>query len=422
MSNCSVNEAAYDEVRLEIQTLGMFAVSCDGSTVRASAGRSKVWLMLAYLICNRHREVSRDELIRLLSEEADDGDPIRMLRNARWNARRMLAPISAKLGCELIVNIGGAFGWNAEVPVAVDAEELEAMCEAANDADNDSERKKYLLRAVELYRGSFLSAFGGSFWVSRLAAYYQNLYLDAVKRLVPLLGADEAADAAELCREALRISPYDEALCRCLMQALTEMGDYGGVDAVYRQMRRHLSEELGVLPERQTLETYQRAASRMDSGLLAPDAIRVQLREEAAPRGAMICDYASFRLLYRAEARSADRRGDAIHIALLTISGKGGKPLSGRSLTWAMNQLEAEIAATLRTGDVAASCSASQYLVMLLQANEENAKMVCDRLICAFEREHPNAAANVSAVVLPLEPLQTLPEGRVQSNWRYSTK
>ncbi|MBR3561155.1 MAG: hypothetical protein IKN81_06495 [Oscillospiraceae bacterium] len=411
-----------DEDRLHIQTLGLFAISCAGNTVTANAGRSKAWLMVAYLICNRHRKVSRDELIRLLSEDADSGDPIRMLRNTRWNARRAIEPISSELGCELIVNADGTFGWNPDVPITVDAEELEALYKAANAAGNDKERKNLLSKAVKLYRGCFLSSFGGSFWVSRLVAYYQNLYLDAVKQLLPLLGSDEASGAVELSREALRISPYDEALCRHLMRALTELGDYGGVDAVYRQMRRHLSEELGVLPERQTLEAYQKATSRMGSGLLAPDALRVQLREEAAPKGAMICDYASFRLLYRAEARSADRRGDAIHIALLTISGKGGKPLSGRSLTWAMKQLEAQIAKTLRTGDVAASCSASQYLVMLLQTNEENAKMVCDRLIDAFERDHPNAAANVSAVVLPLEPLQTMPEGRIHSNWQYSTK
>lgn len=410
------------EKRLSIRMLGKLSVSCEDVTIAASDSRSKAWLMLAYLICNRNRPVSSEELSNILSDGADSGDPIRMLRNARWNIRRALAPISSALDCELIVNLDGTFGWNPNVSVTLDAEEMETLCAAAENAESDEERKRLLSAAAALYCGSFLGLFGNFFWVSRLAVYYQNLYLNAVNQLLSLLGRDEAAEAVELCRAALRISPYDEELSRRLMRALTDLGDCEGADAVYQQLRARLSEDLGVLPEQQTFAAHQQIANRVGSRLLAPDTIRDQLREENAAGGAMICDYTSFRLLYRAEARSAGRRGDAIHIALISLTGKGGKKLSPRSMKWAMNRLGAEIAKTLRTGDIAANCSASQYLIMLLQANEENAKMVCERLTRTFEREHPDAAATIGAVVFPLEPLQAMAKDTARESWQYFTK
>lgn len=407
---------------LSVRMFGELSISCGPEKAFASDGRSKAWLMVAYLVYNRQRTISREELIQLLGNGKETGDPIRMLRNARWNARRAVEEISSAVGHELIINDNGAIGWSEEVSVTLDAEEMETLCARADETQDDEERKRLLFDAIECYSGEFLHLFGDSFWVSHLAAYYQNRYLEAVRRLLPLLGSGDAMKIAEICRAALRVAPYDEELHRYLMHALTDMGDAEGAEAVYQQLRERLSEDLGIMPEHQTFAAYQRSVDRTGNRLMAPDTIQEQLREEDAEGGAMVCDYTAFRLLYRAEARSVSRRGDAIHIALLTVSGKGGKKLSQRSLKWAMNRLEAEISKTLRTGDVAASCSASQYLVMLLQANEENSRMVCDRLIRAFERDHPETTAVISATVLPLEPLQTSEEGSPRRNWNYRTK
>lgn len=406
-----------ERTQLKVRALGGLTLTFEGEAVDAGDIRSKGWLMLAYLICNRSRTVSREELIQLLSDDTGGGDPVRMLRNARWSVRRALEPISGKLGCDLLVGSGGSFGLNPELDVLLDTEELEALCRGKVPHE---ERRGRLLEATKLYRGAFLPMFDGVYWVSTLSAYYQNLYLDAVRELLPLLGPEDASLGVSLCRDALRAAPYDEPLCRALMGFLTALGDAAGADEVYRRLRRDLTEELGVLPEPETAEIHRRAVSR--SGTLEPDALHDLLREPEAAKGAMICDYEAFRLLYWAEARSAGRRGDAIHIALLTVTGRRGKPLPKRSLSWAMGELERLISTTLRSGDVAASCSASQYLVMLLQANEENARMACDRVIRAFERTHPSTSARVNAVVLPLEPLQTLTEGRLRSNWAKQPK
>ena len=56
--------------KIVITMLGGFTMSCAGRSVSDSAGRiHQVWNLLEYLIVNREREVSRDELSEILWDE-----------------------------------------------------------------------------------------------------------------------------------------------------------------------------------------------------------------------------------------------------------------------------------------------------------------------------------------------------------------
>lgn len=143
--------------------------------------------------------------------------------------------------------------------------------------------------------------------------------------------------------------------------------------------------------------------------------IQRQLNQHTQPEGALICDYSMFQMFYQAEARAVDRRGDAIHIGILTVEGKNGKSLSPANRERAMAQLEKQIGKTLRIGDVAAACSMSQYLIMLVQANYEDSAMVVRRVASAFSRNYPRSNAKISVAVLPLE--ASLPLTASERKW-----
>jgi hypothetical protein len=49
-------------------------------------------------------------------------------------------------------------------------------------------------------------------------------------------------------------------------------------------------------------------------------------------------------------------------------------------------------------------CSASQYILMLPQANYENSCKVCERVIKTFTRQYPHSPARLRYAVQPLEP------------------
>ena len=210
-----------------------------------------------------------------------------------------------------------------------------------------------------------------------------------------------------MCRTVLRVAPYHEEVYQHLMCSLMALDDFKKAAVAYEEMREVLSSNLGIMPNEESQAIYQEILPNINTQVLTMDMIREQLREKDPPSGALICDYAFFKLFYQAEARSVARRGDAVHVGVLSVMGEDGKELPQRSLERAMENLRTQVQNGLRRGDVASRCSASQYVLMLLQANYENSCMVCDRIARSFARAHPHSPARIHCTVLPLEPLQT---------------
>jgi len=395
-----------DKTSVQVRMLGDFSIACGDRIAGGTGSRSrKVWLLLAYLICTRGKMTARDDLIRVAGGGEKNVDPGAALRALLWRARRELEPLTEALGDELVVSRGGSWGWNPDVETALDAEEFERLCREARTPEDREKKLAAYEEALALWKGEFLEKFAMEEWVRPLNVYYRNLFLDALDEAVPLLNEKGDCEySVRLCREALKLEPYHERLYQLLMRSLAAQGDFDGAARTYEDLRKLLGDEMGVMPSNETRMIYQEILHHTDDRRLSLEAIREQLHEQDPEGGALICDYAAFKLYYQAEARSASRRGDAIHIGILSVEGADGAALSKRSLDHAMNRLGDQIRESLRVGDVAARCSATQYVIMLVQANYENSEMVCTRVRQAFARNNPRSPARIDSTVLPLEP------------------
>lgn len=388
---------------IEVQMLGGLSVSCCGIVVDEQNNRSrKVKDLLAYLLYYHGRMIPVEELVNILGGQHRNAAPIAAFRTMLYRARRALEPIQSMVDRPLIVTQNGMCGWNPEITLEQDTEQFETMCRA--DIPDGPEAVAYHRRILELYQGDFLRGLESEQWVEPLAEYYRSLYLAEVEAAAPVLIENGFASCAEdYCREALYQAPYQEALCRWLMRARAAQDDRRGAAAAYEALRAQLYEDLGVVPEEETQQVYW-SIMHNEEGTLTPEGIRAQLREYSLPAGVFVCDYSLFKLFYQAEARAAARRGDAIHIGVLSVLAQEGKVLSAHGLERAMDQLAIQIQKNLRTGDIASCCSPSQYILMLVQANYENSKLVCDRVVQAFTRTHPRSPVKIKAIVFPLEP------------------
>ena len=139
------------------------------------------------------------------------------------------------------------------------------------------------------------------------------------------------------------------------------------------------------------------------------DEVLEHLQEPDTKTGAMECDYDYFKVLCFAESRAMERSGHATHIALLSLTSEGDKPLSKRSLSRVMDQLGVSLRHNLRRGDTISRCSLSQYIIMLPKANYEDSCMVCRRIIAAFTKAHPYISAKINYMVQPLNPSICVP-------------
>lgn len=392
---------------LKVRMLGEFSITLGDIRIDESANRSrKVWLLLAYLIYHRDRIVPQEELIGQLWENEKSENPGGAMKTTLWRARQILEPFGPSAGHELIIRKGSGYGWNPDILTEVDAEQFETLCRGMLPADEEA-REEDLRKALALYRGDFLGKLSAEPWAEPITAYYHNLYINTALEVLSLLKKGECAqEAVDLCRAVLRTAPYHEGLYQYLMHGLMELGDFKKAASVYEEMRELLFSNLGIMPNEESQTLYQEILQNVSTQLLSTDMIREQLREKDPPSGALICDYSFFKLFYQAEARSAARRGDAIHVGVLSVIGADGKELPQRALERAMENLRTQVQGGLRRGDVASRCSASQYVLLLLQANYENSYMVCERIARAFAQAHPRSPAHIHCAVLPLEPLQ----------------
>lgn len=392
---------------LYVTMLGSFSIQSGQNTVDEHSNRmKKVWLLLAYLIYSRKRRVTQNDLLDVI-RGADSGevdDPAGRLKALLYRSRGMLDGLYEGAGHHLIQRQNGAYCWNSQAELILDAEEFDRLCKAAAAAATAEEKLELYRQAMPLYQGDFLPKLSMEPWVMPINAYYHQLYLSAANEALSLMeNAACWAEAASLCAQALKIEPYSEELYRHLMRCRMEQGDRAGALLAYEQMTQLLFDTFGVMPSEESRQLYRKANRLVNDQTVAMDTVSEQLQETHA-QGAMYCEYDFFRFLYQAQARAIARSGEVVHIALLSLYDCNRQALPRKSLDRAMDNLQDLLLQSLRKGDVVCRCSVSQMLIMLPQANYENSCAVCQRLIKAFYRQYPHSPAQVHYHVRLLEP------------------
>ena len=394
---------------LKVTMLGTFSLTLGDNRLDDGSNRmKKVWLLLAYLICSRGSRPSQDSLLTLLQGGSDDGaDPAGRLKTMLYRVRNMLNQLDPDAGHSWITRQSGTYVWDAALPMELDIDLFEALCKEAAAITEPALRLERYRQALALYRGDFLPKLAMEPWVMPLNTYYHRLYLEAVHAALTLMEeAGQWQDAADLCNQALQIEPYSEELYQHRMQCHLALEDRAAALHTYEQLSEMLFSNFGVMPADLSRELYRRASSASSGAVMPVDSLREQLKEINASRGALFCEYDFFRMLYQLQARAIARSGDSIHIALFSVRGVGGKELSRRSLSTAVDNLQQLICDNLRQGDVVTRCSASQLIIMLPQANYENSCLVCQRLLRAFGRQYPHSPVSIHYSVQPLEPVE----------------
>lgn len=392
---------------IRVTMLGNFSIRGGDAFLDEHTNRmKKVWLLLAYLIYSRNARTTQDHFLSVVqgADNTEVEDPAGRLKALFYRARAMLSDLYPGAGHDLIQRKNGTYGWNTEIPLVLDVEEFDRLCSAAELAEEEEQLQLYQ-QALALYGGDFLPKQSMEPWAMPIAAYYHQMYLNAVGRVLSILSRRQAwTESAALCAKALKIEPYSEELYQHLMRCRLGLGDRTGVQNAYQEMSELLFDTFGVMPSDESRELYRQASRQTNDQTVAIGTVEQQLQETEGANGAVYCEYDFFRFHYRVQARSIERTGEEYHMALLSLHGADGQKLSRRSLDRAMDNLQEILLSSLRKGDVVSRCSISQFVVMLPRANYENSKTVCTRLIKAFNRQYPHSPATIHAGVQPLVP------------------
>jgi DNA-binding SARP family transcriptional activator len=374
-----------DQVHLNIETLGGFAIICGENRLTEQVKKSsKVWKLIQYLIAHRHKSVPQDELMEKFCDDEAVGNPGSALRTMVYRARAALAKGGLPFADDVILAKSGGYAWNNAIQCVVDAEELDRLSRKANATVDEKERLELLLQATALYRADFLPNSSGEMWVISLARWYRSIYMSCVHGALELLsGAKRNDEAEELCSKALQIDPFDEKILEHHLRSLMAQGKNMEALEEYKRMESMFFDVLGVNFSENLRTLYANIQHPQLKAGISLEAMLENWSDGADFPGAFYCDLSVFKTLFQIESRSVPRSGRTAYIVRFDTKHEPGVKGGG-----VMKQLGLAIPHNLRMGDLFTRASPHQYILMLHSLTYEDCKMLIDRIMHELDAKY----------------------------------
>lgn len=383
---------------LQITMLGGFSLAYpNGASIDYQSNRSnKLWMVLAYLLTHRGKQITQDELIEILWADEEIDNPANTLKTLRHRLCSMLDGLGNMPGKEMIRYNHGIYAWNEEVDCMIDIDQFSTYCALAEQEQDSQQKVSYYINAIEYYGGDFLPKLASEMWVMSTHAYYHAEYLRVVKKCIALLQETKRYyEIITICQKAVVIEPYDEDLHRELIQALVHTGARQSALSHYEKVKELFYQEFGLNLSDELVELYKQIIEESNDYQMDLSVVMTQLQEESAP-GAFYCEYALFKEIYRLISRMLERNGQSVYLCMISVTDKNGKRIvNTKKQNEAVGKLRTAIQFSLRRGDVFTRYSVSQYLVLLSGINYENTEMVLERIQMNFKRDNPNLSVKL---------------------------
>ena len=265
-----------------IQLCGRLKADVEGRHVTPELRGRQGRVLLAYLVMNRGRPVSRDELIGAIWPESPPADPSAALRTQLSRLRSALGP-HALAGRDAVELHLPADTW-------IDVEAAERAIVAADSALKAADWKDAWAHAhiaLNIAGRPFLAGFEAP-WVEDVRRELEELHMrsrEVIARAGIGLGGSELAGAERAARALIRSAPFRESGYLLLMRALVASGNKAEALRTYDELRNLLAEELGSAPGAEIQALHRRLLGGDPGEPAAPEPEIAPLGVAAAPAG-----------------------------------------------------------------------------------------------------------------------------------------
>ncbi len=245
-----------------ISLCGRLAVERDGASLTQPLPGRQGRVLFAYLVLNRARDMTRDELEAVAWPAAPPASP-------RAGLSTLLARLRRVLGDDALSAGGGEVRLELPGGASIDVEEAARLSAEAHQALFDSEHRAAIdaaRRALELTEGTLLGELDAP-WIEERRREVDELRLAALEVVADAglaLGGPDLAAAERAAAALVRLAPYRETGYALLMRCRAVRGDTAEALRVFERLRELLREELGTVPSA--------ALIALHDGLLAGDA------------------------------------------------------------------------------------------------------------------------------------------------------
>ena len=245
--------------RIVLYLLGSLRIECDGVPVNLETAKAKA--LLVYLAVAGWR-LRRESLVNLLWPDSLRTRGRALLRNSLYFLNRGLQGRLLSADSESV-------GIDPDADLQVDAERFRSLIAGCRTHGHSASAvcpqcSDPLGKAVELYRGDFLSGFGlkdsvnFDDWQLAQTEGLRSAMESALDSLIRcLVEQGELARGIGYAQSWLGLDRANELAHRHLMDLLAKSGKRTAALRQYRQCVRALDEELGATPDRRTVQLYE---------------------------------------------------------------------------------------------------------------------------------------------------------------------
>ena len=280
------SEGLHSELQTRIELCGDFVVQIRGRRCETTVPGPRGRLLLAHLVWNRRRSVTRDELIAALWPDTAPASPEGALSTLLTRLRR-------GLGDDVIT--GRSQLRFALDDAVVDVEEAAAAAAAASAATLPAEAVAVAREAIGVVGETFLPGIDVP-WAAERRRELDSLLtrvLETLARAALTIGGDELIAAEDAGRRLIELEPYRESAYALSMEAAAARGNVANALLLFEELRVRLRDELGTSPGRPLVALHERllrsddaagAVSRRLPAELAHAATRVVARTRELER------------------------------------------------------------------------------------------------------------------------------------------
>ena len=374
--------------RIHIQTFGKFEIICGGQVVRLERSDStKTAHLLQFLMTHQGKAFEKSDLVRVLYEDGEVGDPLNNLKVNVFRLRQMLEK-SGLPGDKFILHKKGCYSWNKDVPLELDLDQYRRLLDHAARSDLPmADRAALMMAAIDLYGGEFLPGLRNEPWVAEIDAECQQRYLEAVVFVADFYRqTDDFERERAILRRAAEYFPCEGKLRELQLQGLIEHKMFREAMNLYDEITSRMLHETGTAPSDSLMQLHELLVGEMDTPVTTFADVRRDICEKVS--GAFGCSYPAFIEMSRLAVESMRRCELGGYFVLCTlVNAAGSPPPAGSRLREAACAAGRLLGGALRRGDLYTRCGSCQFLILMTGASREDCSMLSRKIDGEFAQD-----------------------------------
>lgn len=246
---------------VKVTLFGDFRMSVDDICIEGSVWKTrKTSGILKYILASSGKAVTRETLAAVFWPESDAKAASTSLRAALYELRKTLAQYGMAFESEnaLLVENKNGFMISENNLVDTDVNEFNEMYRMYKAGNwTSEERKEYLIKMLEIYKGEFLEGVPGDEGIPVERERYQSMAVEVSYDLVSVyMGIGELDLAEPLLLWLMQIDPIDEAACGLLIEVYKKTDQSKRANSLKRQFEKRFESEMGLKPNLKSRRSF----------------------------------------------------------------------------------------------------------------------------------------------------------------------